>query len=56
MMIKWVTQCIDEEESEDESDGDGEDSKDSEEDHGDPDKVYDLDYFVFEDDLGYAPL
>jgi len=47
----------DEEESEDESDGDGkEDSEDSEEDFGDPDKDYDLDYFAFEDDLGYAPL
>ena len=46
-----------EEESEGESDGDGkEDSEDSEEDFGDPDKDYDLDYFAFEDDLGYALL
>ena len=50
-------ECIDGEESEDESDSDGkEDSEDSEEDFGDPDKDYDLDHFAFEDDLGYAPL
>jgi hypothetical protein len=46
----------DEEEPEDESDGDEEeDSEDSEEDLGELD-AEGLDYFAFEDDLGYAPL